>query len=490
MPNRPVTSSQLQQLRYEREAADRAYNDALTAVDRALVPPVAAVAAPRLDESALAALSASWQITSGVSLPAPRGLRSRLAHFVWRLCAPVFERQQAFNSHLVEHLNRHAEVERDSTRALERLNTLLQEYTSAVATFQSHLVVYFQQITGFIETKNRLDAASLMVVYDTAINDLTREFAQRSEHSDAWEARVNGRITAIGTADDERRNALAAVQTATAVLKRELERSLQSRPAAPAGPTGPAVPNRPDQPAGPAITASTSSLDSYKYVGFEDRFRGSQQDIRARLTDYVPLFKGRSDVLDVGCGRGELLDLLKESGIHARGLDLNHEMVEACLARGLDAVEGDLVGYLDSLPDGSLGGLIAIQVVEHLEPSYLMRALDVAFHKLRPGSPIVLETINPTCWFAFFSSYIRDLTHVQPIHPETLEYLLTASGFSRAKINYRAPYPDADKLQPLAPSLGDTPVVADFVATFNANVQRLNGLLFTYLDYAAIGERA
>jgi SAM-dependent methyltransferase len=230
-------------------------------------------------------------------------------------------------------------------------------------------------------------------------------------------------------------------------------------------------------------------LDSYKYVGFEDRFRGSQEAIRARLVDYVPLFKGRSDVLDVGCGRGELLDLFKESGIGARGLDMNHEMVEACRARGLDAVEGDLVGHLESLPDGSLGGLIAIQVVEHLEPSHLMRALDVAFHKLRPGSPIVLETINPACWFAFFSSYIRDLTHVRPIHPETLEYLLTASGFSRARINYRAPYPEADKLQPLAPSPGDTPVVADFVATFNSNVERLNGLLFTYLDYAAIGER-
>jgi len=483
MPNRPVTSGRLQELRDEREAADRAYNDALTAVDRALVPPVGAVAPPRLDESALGALNASWQITDAVSLPAPRGLRSRLAHFVWRLCAPAFERQQAFNSRLVDHLNRHAEVERDAARELERLNTILQEYTTALATFQSHLVVFFQQITWFVETKDRLDAASLMSVYDAVVNDLTLEIAQRNEHADAWEARANGRIAAIGAADGELRDSLAAVQTATAVLKRELERSLQSRPAGPAGP------DRPDRPAGPAGPESSTSLDSYKYVGFEDRFRGSQEDIRARLVDYVPLFKGRSDVLDVGCGRGELLDLLKEAGIGARGLDVNSEMIEACLARGLDAVEGDLVGYLESLPDGSLGGLIAIQVVEHLEPSYLMRALDVAFHKLRPGSPIVLETINPTCWFAFFSSYIRDLTHVRPIHPETLEYLLTASGFSRAKIDFRAPYPDADKLQPLAPSRGDTPVVADVVATFNSNVQRLNGLLFTYLDYAAIGER-
>jgi SAM-dependent methyltransferase len=481
MANRPVTSDRLQELRDEREAADRAYNDALTAVDRALVRPVAAVAPPRLDESALGALNTSWQIADAVSLPAPRGLRSRLAHFVWRLVAPAFERQQAFNSRLVDHLNRHAEVERDASHALERLNTLLQEYTTALATFQTHLVLFFQQITWFVETKNRLDAASLMSVYDTVINDLTMELAQRSEHAAAWEARVNGRVTAIGAADDELRDSLASVQSATAVLKRELERSLQSRPAGP---------DRPEEHARAAGPDRAASLDSYKYVGFEDRFRGSQESIRARLTDYVPLFEGRSDVLDVGCGRGELLDLFRASGIGARGLDVNHEMIEACLARGLDAVEGDLVGYLDSLPDGSLGGLIAIQVVEHLEPSYLMRALDVAFHKLRPGSPIVLETINPTCWFAFFSSYIRDLTHVRPIHPETLEYLLTASGFSRARINYRAPYPDADKLQPLAPSRGDTPVVADFVATFNSNVQRLNGLLFTYLDYAAIGQRA
>src|SRR6185369_7345906 len=84
---------------------------------------------------------------------------------------------------------------------------------------------------------------------------------------------------------------------------------------------------------------------------------------------------------------------------------------------------------------------------EHLEPSYLMRALDVAFHKLRPGSPIVLETINPTCWFAFFSSYIRDLTHVRPIHPETLQYLLRASGFERVEIRYSAPVPEHMKMK-------------------------------------------
>ena len=123
-------------------------------------------------------------------------------------------------------------------------------------------------------------------------------------------------------------------------------------------------------------------------------------------------------------------------------------------ARASTSPRATCVGYLDSLPDGSLGGLIAIQVVEHLEPDYLMRALDVAYHKLRPGSRIVLETINPACWFAFFASYIRDLTHVRPLHPETLQYLLTASGFERATIEWRSPYPAAEKLQPVAPAAG------------------------------------
>jgi hypothetical protein len=129
--------------------------------------------------------------------------------------------------------------------------------------------------------------------------------------------------------------------------------------------------------------------------------------------------------------------------------------------------------------------LFAAQVVEHLEPRYLAQLLDAAYDKLRPGAPIVLETINPACWFAFFESYIRDLTHVRPVHPDTLKYLLIATGFQHVDIKYRAPYPESEKLQAVvAPSLGD------LVETLNANVEKINRLLFTYLDYAAIGIRA
>jgi hypothetical protein len=99
---------------------------------------------------------------------------------------------------------------------------------------------------------------------------------------------------------------------------------------------------------------------------------------------------------------------------------------------------------------------------------------------------MALETINPTCWVAFFESYILDLTHVRPVHPETLQYLLLASGFNRVEITYRSPV--GDKLQAVAaPREGAGETLDELIAAFNRNVERLNARMFTYLDYAAIG---
>ena len=213
----------------------------------------------------------------------------------------------------------------------------------------------------------------------------------------------------------------------------------------------------------------------------------------------MPVFAGATDVLDVGCGRGEFLGLLSASGIGARGVDTNREMVATARERGLDVVEADALGYLESLEDGSLGGLMASQVVEHLAPPYLVRLLSVAFQKLRPGAPIVVETINPACWLAFFSSYIRDFTHAQPIHPETLQYLLQANGFGRVMLQYSQPVPEHMKMQAvdvaaLASASGSsddqTAAVAEMARTLNANAAILNNLLFTYFHYAAVGYRS
>jgi len=154
--------------------------------------------------------------------------------------------------------------------------------------------------------------------------------------------------------------------------------------------------------------------------------------------------------------------------------------------------EADLRSYLTTLPDGALGGLFAAQVVEHLEPTYLLEVLDAAYHRLRPGSTVILETINVASWSAFFQSYVRDITHVRPLHPDTLRYLVTASGFQKVEVVYRSPSPAQDRLETLTgfvPSTENPDGLNDLVVAFNENVEKLNRLMFSDQDYAVVGRR-
>jgi O-antigen chain-terminating methyltransferase len=232
--------------------------------------------------------------------------------------------------------------------------------------------------------------------------------------------------------------------------------------------------------------------NAFKYVAFEDRFRGSREEIRQRLLPYLPLFSGATNVVDIGCGRGEFLDLFREHGVAARGIDVNDEMVEACRARGLTADRADALAFLESQPDDSIGGLTAIQVVEHLEPEYLMRLIEIARHKLKPGAHMVLETINAACWAAFFDSYIRDFTHAHPIHPDTLKYLVQVSGFASTELRYLAPIAERDKLPKVSVSddAGQVdPHMIDLIETVNAHADRLNNQLFTFRDFAVVARK-
>jgi SAM-dependent methyltransferase len=469
----------LQRLKEERDEADRRYNDALTALDQAVMRvPDLPHSPPGYDEHQITPLNESWDVSRP---PSAVGIKGRIAALVWRVVGPGFQRQSAFNSRLVDHLNRNVAVHRESQRAIETTIALMRDELHALVAFQTRLIQYLQQVTPYVDTKDRATGGQALIV-NAAVNGVADELAKRWESMVAREQRFSATVSALSASHDELRTLVGVAQQASVAMKRELERIVTSGRVADTH-TPRALPTP-----GPAPTSAfTPALDAYKYVGFEDQFRGSQEVIRKRLESYLPYFAGATDVLDVGCGRGEFLDLLEARGIAARGLDLNHEMVEVCRARGLDVTEADAVSYLDALPDGSLGGLFAAQVVEHLQPAYLLRFLELAHHKLRPGAPIVLETLNPACWVAFFESFIRDITHVWPLHPETLRYLVLASGFSRAQIEFRSPVPLQDKLQPVAAPPGVP--IADLIDTFNANVEKLNARIFTNLDYAVVGRK-
>ena len=468
-----------------RAEADARYNRALSAVDAAIIalrepphPP------PAPDEAQITPLNERWRILPDAPPVAGGWLQRKMTGLAWRAVAPILERQQAFNSALVDHVNRGVPVDRATRQSIDAALRFTGDALGEIRAFQSTLILYFQQLTAYVDTKDFEFAGHIRdryIALNGAVAGLTDEILKRWESMVARERRFDAKTTAIGAAQAETsrefRDAIAVLHQATIALKRELERMPVGPTFAPTSQTATV-----GKPAEATVSATHGRFGAWKYVGFEDRFRGSREEIRARLEAYLPIFAGASDVLDIGCGRGEFLNLLREQGVGARGLDLNHEMVEVCRAQGLDAVEGDALGYLRSLPDGSLGGLFAAQVAEHLEPDYLLELLEEAFTKLRPGSAIVLETINPACWFAFFSSYIRDITHVRPLHPDTLSYLLTAHGFQEVSVRYSAPYPERDKLVRV-PGEG---IVED---ALNANADKLNALLFTYMDYAAIGRR-
>ena len=494
MSDAPETLEQtLRRLKKERDEADARYNDALTDVDRAIRPPVG-VPDPVLavDDERAAELNQGWNI-----IPAPpQGTswsQKRFIGLLWRTIAPYFERQLAFNSALVDHLNRNANAQRRAHERQAEQVVAVREQIDRILAFQGRLMRLLQQVTAYVDTKDR-DTAGGALVLNAALSELAESQAKYRESFSAREQRYVARTAAI----DELRTSLGVAQQAIVALKRHMEtvrspltvdRSPESGTTADDSRTTDHGLRSTDH--GLRSTdAFALSLDAYKYVGFENQFRGSQDVIRARLESYVPYFAGATgDVLDVGCGRGEFIDLLNAHGIKARGIDLNHEMAEVCRARGLDVVEADAVGYLSSLPDASLGGLFAAQVVEHLEPSYLLKFLELAFVKLQPGARMVLETLNPACWIAFFESYIRDITHRWPLHPETLQYLVAASGFSRAEIEYRSPVHAEDKLQSIALPVNADMGLRDAVETYNANIEKLNARIFTYMDYAIVASK-
>jgi O-antigen chain-terminating methyltransferase len=421
----------LQALRERLDAEEAAYAQLLAAVDSLATFPLPGEVLTELPEQ-MRRLNAAWRVASP---PAGSGLGGAFRRRVWETVAPALEAQTAFNSLLVQILN--GQIEQTA-----RVDARLRDLAAA-------LVRYLQRVLPIMDARDRMASALA-----TTRSELILEAFDRRQESLA--RRLEGLLAL--------RDRMEALSEEVRALRRGLDQA----------PPEPAV----------ARGAAAAAADS-AYTAFENRFRGSREEIRARLSSYVPLFASLAPVVDLGCGRGEFLELLRDAGIEARGVEGNAHVARECRERGLDVSEGDLVEFLRREPDGALGGVFAAQVIEHLPPAALQQALAEAHRALRPGGLLVLETVNVRSVVGFHEVYIRDLTHERPLHSETLRFLAAAAGFSEARIEMRSPIDAASRLQPVP---GDG-LPERAAAALNENVERLNALLYGPQEYALIARR-
>jgi len=183
----------------------------------------------------------------------------------------------------------------------------------------------------------------------------------------------------------------------------------------------------------PAVRSRAGSFD---YVGFEQIFRGPESLIRERQKAYLPLLSRHGTVLDIGCGRGEFLEVLAEANVDAVGIDTNPQMVAHCKAKGLsNVIEGDAVQYLRESAPGSIGTVFSAQVVEHLTPEDLLALVAIAYDRLSAGGVFIAETVNANS-IEGAKTFFVDSTHVKPLFPETLAFLCKSVGFPLVRVFY------------------------------------------------------
>lgn len=283
-------------------------------------------------------------------------------------------------------------------------------------------------------------------------------------------ARLEKAIAAVQAREEESRRGFAMQRL---WLERLMLR-LSARPAE-LPPQGPVAP-----------LELVEALSDHDYFAFENAFRGPEGEIRERQEVYRELFRGRAPVLDIGCGRGEFLELLKAAGVEAYGIEINEQMMLVCREKGLDVRHEDAYAHMEGLPNGSLGGIFAGQVVEHLPTNRLSDFARLAMQKLQPGGCLVAETPNPLCVWAMTQHFYMDLSHTRPLHPRAVAFLFEMAGFEHVEIRFMNLTPEAERLR--LPEWAGAEGQEAF-QVLREDLERLNRLLYGYQDYAIVARK-
>jgi len=213
------------------------------------------------------------------------------------------------------------------------------------------------------------------------------------------------------------------------------------------------------------------------YVFLEDNLRGNRKEIKERFQIYIPIIKEanvgmkNSPILDIGCGRGEWLELLKEADLHARGLDSNKVMVKICKERGLDVTESKVLSFIENVSDNSLGAVTGFHLIEHYGFDFLIKLLDEILRVLKPGGLVILETPNPNNVLVGSCSFYLDPTHNKPIPSSLIKLVLESRGFSKVRVMNINPFKDDFKIK----------------EDKSETSKRFNDYFYGPQDYAAVG---
>lgn len=223
--------------------------------------------------------------------------------------------------------------------------------------------------------------------------------------------------------------------------------------------------------------------DTIDYFKFQQNMRGSCAEIKEQQKSYVVYFEGCHNVVDLGCGRGEFLETLRDHDINAVGVDSYLESVKYCKMKGLQVSQGDVAQFLHEQKNDSIDGVFSAQLIEHITVGKILELCKESYRVMKPDSYIVLETPNPTCLSTYMNSFYLDPSHKNPVHPRLMEYLMQECGFRNiqilyteaSKTNYHLPLLDVDHCKNLK--------------EFNDGVNFLSDIIFGSQDYAIIAQK-
>jgi len=351
-------------------------------------------------------------------------------------------------------------------------NSIFAKYLAAERGFVEHLVRHLNDTGRYIDARDERISKELELMVQRVDDEKTQTiFALQRQLVD------------LSTGFEQRLAQIdSMVRGLEGIINNASNLSNTHPPMAPVSPAPVVTASEADNP-------SKTTAPSRSYLLLENRYRGSEEEIGSRTRIYQEIFRNaRGAVLDIGSGRGELLRLFKAAGIESYGIDLDTVMVNLANSNGCKTFYGDGIAHLRTLPDAALGGVVAIQVVEHLTREQIKELCDLVKQKVRPGGRIAFETINPQSLLALSSNYFRDPTHVWPMHPDTLGYMATLAGLKIVETRMLSPVSPNHLLKEIPVDSSHTPAVGDAINRINENISQLNRLLYGYQDYCIVLE--